>query len=142
MGINPNPPAVSICWHDSPEDVHRLMWEPVAISEGMTYDEMLADSTCCGETEDGQLVEFSHEQELGGMRAQGCWAFADTHANTIHAWAAPDADRGRVLHMLAHEIGHLTGEPHEDSMQEELRAEQFGRVAALAFSMLVDKGVA
>lgn len=130
--------SISIQWHGSPEDVHRLMWEPVAISEGVTYDEMLADSICCGETEDGQLVEFSHEQELAGMRVQGCWAFADTHANTIHAWAAPDADRVRVLHMLAHEVGHLTGEPNEDPMLEEMRAEQFGRVAAQAFVMLSD----
>lgn len=134
--IDPNPPAMSIIWYDSPEEVHRVMWEPLAIAEGMTYDEMMAESEVCGEDEHGNEVVIPPGAEFEGMRAQGCWAFVDTMTNTIHAWAAQDADRGMVLHMLAHEVGHVTGEPHEDPLQEELRAEQFGRVAALAYSLL------
>ncbi|MCR4146617.1 hypothetical protein, partial [Alcaligenes faecalis] len=67
---------------------------------------------------------------------QKCWGCADTDTNQIHVWAAPDVDRALLIHMLAHEIGHLTGEPHPDDIQEELRAETFGKVAALAYHML------
>lgn len=137
--IDPNPPEMSIRWYESPEAVHRAMWEPVAIGEGMTYDELLAESESCGLDEHGKEVVLEPGADIDGMRLQGCWAFVDTLNNCIHAWSAPDADRGRVLHMLAHEIGHVTGTQHPDGLQEEMRAEQFGRVAALAYSMLLDK---
>lgn len=134
--VNPNPPKMTIVWHDTPEAVHRAMWEPVAIDAGMTYEQLLAESEPSGTDEHGNEVTFTHEQEIAGMHEQGCWAFVETHRKVIHAWADPAAPRGRVLHMLAHEIGHATGEPNPDSLQEEMRAEQFGRVAALAFEML------
>lgn len=133
--VDPNPPKMAVVWYARPEDVHRAMWEPSAIDAGMTYEEMLAESVGCGQTEGGEEVEFTHEQELAGMYAQGCWAFVD-NTNTIHAWAAQDADTALVVHMLAHEIGHATGTEHPDELQEEMRAEQFGRVAALAYELV------
>lgn len=140
--INPNPPAIDIVWHDSPESIHRAMWAPVAESEGMTYEELCADCGAIAECLDGEVLELTHEQEMQAILEQGCWGFAEVERGTIHAWAAPHADRGLVLHMLAHEIGHLTGDPHPDGLQEELRAEQFGRVAALAYSLLPPERVA
>ena len=137
--INPDPPELMIRWHESPESVHRAMWESVAIREGMTYDELLAEGVTCGFDESGNEVEMEAGADIEGMRMQGCWAFVDTLNSCIHAWAAPDTDRGLVLHMLAHEIGHATGTPHPDGFQEEMRAEQFGRVAAAAYRMLLDK---
>ena len=134
--VDPNPPQVSITWHESPESVHRAMWEESAIDAGLTYEQMLAESAACGEDEHGNEIEFTHEQELDGMRQQGCWGFVDSRTNIIHAWAADSAPRGFILHMLAHEIGHVTGEPHPDELQEEMRAEQFGRVAKLAYELL------
>ena len=120
--VDPQPPTVSVTWHESPESVHRAMWEEVAVAEGMTYEQLIAESEGEGETETGETVAFTHEQELAGMRGQGCWAFVDTRNNTIHAWADEATPRELVLHMLAHEIGHITGEPHPDHMQEEMRA--------------------
>ncbi len=134
--VNPNPPELAITWHDSPESVHRAMWEEAAIAEGMTYEQLMAESEGEGETEDGEQVVFTHEQELAGMHEQGCWAFVDTRVNMIHAWADPEAPFERVLHMLAHEVGHATGDSHPDDLQEEMRAEQFGRVAKAAYAML------
>ena len=134
--VDPQPPTVSVTWHESPESVHRAMWEEVAVAEGMTYEQLIAESEGEGETETGETVAFTHEQELAGMRGQGCWAFVDTRNNTIHAWADEATPRELVLHMLAHEIGHITGEPHPDHMQEEMRAEQFGRVAKMAYGLL------
>lgn len=139
VAINPDPPELMIRWHESPESVHRAMWESVAIREGMTYDELLAEGVTCGFDESGNEVEMEAGADIEGMRMQGCWAFVDTLNSCIHAWAAPDTDRGLVLHMLAHEIGHATGTPHPDGFQEEMRAEQFGRVAAAAYRMLLDK---
>lgn len=139
VAINPDPPELMIRWHESPESVHRAMWEPVAIREGMTYDELLAEGVTCGFDESGNEVEMEAGADIEGMRMQGCWAFVDTLNSCIHAWAAPDTDRGLVLHMLAHEISHATGTPHPDGFQEEMRAEQFGRVAAAAYRMLLDK---
>ncbi|QNJ57401.1 hypothetical protein Dolphis_95 [Pseudomonas phage Dolphis] len=133
--VDPNPPKMTVAWYARPEDVHRAMWEQSAIDAGMTYEEMLAESTGVGQTEEGQEVEFTHEQEIAGMYAQGCWAFVDK-TNTIHAWAAEDADTALVVHMLAHEIGHATGAGHPDELQEEMRAEQFGRVASLAYVLM------
>lgn len=134
--INPEPPAMSITWYDTPEQVHRAMWEEGAIANGMTYEEMIAESTCVGEDFAGNEHEVTHEQEMAGIRTQGCWAFVDTRVNMIHAWADPEADRELVLHMLAHEIGHVTGAEHPDPIQEEMRADQFGRVAKLAYQLL------
>lgn len=134
--INPNPPELFIRWYSAPEDVHRAMWEESAVEAGMTYEEMMEESVSCGEDEHGNEIEFTHEQELAGIREQGCWAFVDTRTNIIHAWAAEYAPRDLVLHMLAHEIGHLTGAAEDDQLQEELRAEQFGRVAKAAYALL------
>ena len=134
--INPQPPTVAITWHDSPESVHRAMWEESAVAAGMTYAQMVDESVSCGEDEHGNEIEFTHEQEIAGMRRQGCWAFVDARSNMIHAWADESASREFVLHMLAHEIGHITGDAHTDDFQEEMRAEQFGRVARAAYRLL------
>lgn len=136
MSINPNPPHLNISWHDSPEAVHRIMWEEIAISNGLTYDQLQEEATGVALDMDGNEVEVSLADEFDGMRKQGCWAFVDTKNNQIHAWAANDTAPEMVLHMLAHEIGHATGEAHSDPLQEEMRAEQFGRVARLAYEML------
>lgn len=136
--IDPNPPSLSIIWHDSPESVYRAMWEQAAIEAGVSYEELIEGSNV-GETEDGEVFEFTHEQAIEGMRTQGCWGFVDTKTNTINAWAADDVDAPTALHFLAHEIGHVTGEQLDDDMQEEMRAEQFGRVAVLAYRMWCEK---
>lgn len=134
--IDPNPPALSIRWYPDLEAVDRAMWEPVAIEQGMTWEEMVDQCDVICQDEQGNEVVLSRDEQLAAMRAQGCWGFLDSNTNTIHAWAAPDADRASVLHMLAHEVGHATGTPLQDGLQEELRAEQFGRVAALAYSLM------
>lgn len=129
--------SISIQWHNSAQSVHRAMWEPVAASEGITYDDMMADSVGVATSADGVDFELSHADELAALEAQGCWAFVDTKAGIIHAWVSPYAPRSRVVHMLAHEIGHMVGTPLDDDIAEEMRAEEFGRVAAMAFDMMM-----
>ena len=129
--------SISIQWHDSPQSVHRAMWEPVAIEHGVTYDGMMADSVGVASSADGVDFELSHAEEMAALESQGCWAFVDTEAGVIHAWVSPDAPRSRVVHMFAHEIGHMVGTPLDDDIAEEMRAEEFGRVAAMAFDMMM-----
>ena len=129
--------SISIQWHNSAQSVHRAMWEPVAASEGITYDDMMADSAGVATSADGIDFELSHADEMTALESQGCWAFVDTPAGIIHAWASPDAPRSRVVHMFAHEIGHMVGAPLDDDIAEEMRAEEFGRVAAMAFDMMM-----
>jgi hypothetical protein len=133
--------ALSIQWHPTPEAVLRLMWAESFAAEGLSAEDM-ADAAFVCDTEGGESIEASEAQVLEGMRAQGCWGFSDTAARVIHAWAAPSADPVLVLHMLAHEVGHLTGEPAADDMAEELRAEVFGGVAAQAFRLLLQRPTA
>jgi hypothetical protein len=133
--VNPHPPALSIVWYPSPEAAHRSMWEPVAIAEGMSYDE-LCQCQGGGITADGEEVEVSYEDEITGMKLAGAWGWVELDRHIIHAWADHQADPARVIHMLAHEIGHVTGQPHPDPLQEEMRAEQFGNAARLAYSLL------
>lgn len=128
-------PDLTIQWHDRPEEVHRIFWEKAAIENGLTYEELI-EGAMVGETEGRQKVDLTYEQEIQAIRDQKCWGCADTETNQIHVWAAPDVDRTLLIHMLAHEIGHLTGVPHTDDIQEELRAETFGKVAAMAYQML------
>lgn len=128
-------PELTIQWHDTPEAVHRIFWEKTAIENGLTYEELI-EGAMVGETEERQKVDLTYEQEIQAIRDQKCWGCADTDTNQINVWAAPDVDRALLIHMLAHEIGHLTGDPHPDDIQEELRAETFGKVAALAYHML------
>lgn len=129
--INP----LSIIWHPTPEAVTNAMWAPIAEAEGLSAED-LADGELGGVDAEGNEVEsITIAQACENIRQCGCWGFVDTNTNTIHAWAADDADPSVVLHMLAHEIGHLTGDPCDDHLAEELRAETFGQVAAEAMRL-------
>lgn len=132
----PIPPELTITWYASPEEVHGSLWSEAAAEHGVTVEELLQGTEVGALDENGQEVSVSQEQVLEGMRAMGCWGWVDTELKVIHAWMAPDADPGLVAHFLAHEIGHVTGHPDPDDLQEEMRAEQFGHVASQALRLL------
>jgi hypothetical protein len=123
---------ITITWHTTPESVHTAYWRPVLEAEGFSPDD-IASSTIHAETVDGETVELEEGAVLDAMRAQKCWGFFDGEHRVIHAWAAADADPATVIRMLAHEIGHGTGEQSEGDIEEEARAEAFGVVAEQAF---------
>lgn len=126
---------MKITWYDTAEAVNAAYWRPVAEAEGIPLDELLA-SPQSGMDENGMEVELPPGSDVEGIKLQGCWGFIDMHTMTIHAWAAPDADPANVVHMLAHEIGHATGKPCADDLQEELRADTYGQVARQAFELM------
>lgn len=133
----PPPPGLNIQWHESAESLHQALWGDIATETGSSYRQMMEDTVLMGADASGEEMEISYLQEIDGIKAMKCWGFIDMHAATIHAWAAPDADPAMILHMLAHEVGHATGSPDPDEVEEEMRAEQFGQVAKLAYAMLV-----
>lgn len=137
--ITAAPPALNVIWYDSAEAIHRAMWEPAAKANGMTYEELVSECEIIGFLESGEEVTLDGGDDLDGMRVQGCWGFVSPDTGTIHAWADANTDPAMVIHMLAHEIGHATGVPMEDELQEELRAEQFGKAARMAFEMLTHR---
>lgn len=126
---------IKMTWYDTPQEVHRAMWTPVALEEGMSYED-ICETLGGGTDADGNIVEITYEKEMAAIREMGVWGFADTLDRHIHAWADPSTPRETVIYMLAHEIAHLAGTPSEDDVQEELRAESYGAVAAQAFSLL------
>lgn len=126
-----NPEKLTIQWYDSPEAVLREYWRGPAEAEGLDVDELLLEGEGGGLTFGGEEVTFTTAEQLEGMRRQGCWGFVNTDSGQIHAWAAPDI----APEMLMHLLGHVTGEAHPDPLQEELRAEQFGGVAAVAYHL-------
>lgn len=134
------PPALGIQWYPTFEAVEHAYWAPVAEAEGIPYEDLL-EAENGGLDEHGNEVTYTREQMLEGMKRSGCWAFADTNTNTIHAWADASAEPQLVVHMLAHEVGHLTGTPDPDEFQDEMRAEQFGAVAAQAFALFSQRQV-
>jgi hypothetical protein len=141
MGVAkyPLPPELKIVWYSTPEEAYGKMWEPAAQEEDMTVDELVAASAFMGIDQNGKDIELSSEDAFAGMHALGCWGWVDTDLNIIHAWSSPDADPAMVMHFLAHEIAHATGTADDDDFQEEMRAEQYGHVARLAFKLFSDR---
>lgn len=138
MSNSTNASPLKITWYDSAKAVHDAMWAQALASEGVLPDEV-DDVTFNAETVSGEVVTMTEAELLQALEDQGMWGFFDQVTRTIHAWASPTADPADVLHMIAHEIGHATGEQADDDLEEEQRADAFGVVAAEAFRMLATR---
>jgi hypothetical protein len=114
--------------HETAEAVYRQFWAWAGPEDG-PIDETDEFGFL---DENGGEVLVSFADVVEGIEAQGLWAFADTNTKTVHYWARPDIDPVLAVMVLAHEIGHCTGEPDPDPEREEIRAQEYGRVAALA----------
>lgn len=135
MNMEPIEP-LGIVWHTTPENVFYAMWEAACLAEGITAAEFPATTVIGVSSPGGENEAMTVEQVVDSIRDMGMWGFVDTETRTIHAWADPATAPGDVLHMLAHEAGHVTGEPLDDEEAEELRADAFGAVAAEAYRLL------
>jgi hypothetical protein len=118
--------------HEKPEDALLLMANcdpdlPVAD---------LSEIGIGGVNETGAEFDVSGEDAIAGIAEQKCWGFCDTKTGEIHAWVAPDCPPETLLEFLGHELGHLTGTPCADELEEEMRANLFGEVAAQAYRLM------
>ena len=82
---------------------------------------------------------------LASIREMGVWAFVETEKKTpvVHWWASARADRLRVAYVLGHEVGHISGRPlrsRRNDWREELRADEYGAAAFLAFREVAKLG--
>lgn len=135
MSNNTNASPLKIVWHESAKAVYEAMWAQAMAGEGIPADEA-EEVTFHADTVGGGAITLTKDQLIAAIEEQGMWGFVDTESRTIHAWAHPSADPADILHMLAHEIGHATGEPAADDLEEEKRADTFGVVASDAFRLL------
>ena len=127
---------VEVEWHKTPRDVQNAFWLPAAQDAGMTVDELLDDGESVGVDAEGNEVAMTREDTEQAIIDMGLWGFADTKARKIHLWAAAGTDDLRIAELIAHEIGHLTGVPVDDDVQEEMRADQYASVAVETLRIL------
>lgn len=133
------PGQLNVAWHDSPETIHRARWESVAQANGIAYEELFSRMTIeAGDNGMGDVVGNTPEQVIKGIRDQGCWAFVDYNDRTLHLWVGPDAPQDMVIQMIASELAHLTPDRWLNEQLDELRIEQFGYVANIAFQIFTD----
>lgn len=123
---------IKLIKHDTPESI---------ITRYFNFEEDLAFTLADvgelgGEDGDGNAVALSVGQMLEGIRDAKFWGFSIKPKGEVHVWAAPDAPRERLMMLLGHEIGHLQGEQLDGTVEEEERADTYGEVAALAYTML------
>jgi hypothetical protein len=115
------------------ESIDGVIAELYGIPEGELSSDGIEGK---GISESGEEVDFNYEQQKEGISKQGYWGWVDD-SKVIHYWIGKDTPIKELIHFFAHEIGHQTGEQNSDDYLEEMRAEQFGRVATLAYDLAV-----
>jgi hypothetical protein len=138
----PDPPAFDVCWHDTPEEIHRAYWTPMAEASGFTYDDLMTKART-GVLADGSPVEITREQELNDIRTQQCWGFSDHINHRLHFWVGSlpygEPRTEELLHtMIASEIAHLAPRRHRNEQLEQYRALQMACVSRAAKAVLTD----
>lgn len=81
---------------------------------------------------------ISFEELRRAILSSGMWAFVrifDGNA-VIHWYAKRAIPLQRVAQMLGHELGHISGK-QRSGLVEEMRADQYGDVAAEVFTLLM-----
>lgn len=133
------PQQLNVAWHDSPETIHRARWEGTALAHGIPYEELFSRMTIeAGDNGIGDIVGNTPEQMIKGIRDQGCWAFVDYDTRTLHLWVGPTAPQDMAIQMIASELAHLTPDRWTNEQLDELRIEQFGYVANIAYQIFMD----
>lgn len=80
---------------------------------------------------DGNTTEFSIRDIVDVIRETGIWGYTDD-TGCIHYWLEK-ATFPSVLEFFAHEIAHNTGTPRDDRTEEEFRADEYAKVAVMAY---------
>jgi hypothetical protein len=128
MGDEMKPRNIKLVCHRSPESVVAEHWK-MPIAE-------LSAAQLGGIDAEGKQLEYSVDDMIEGIRAQGLWGFADTRNLLLHYWKSVGTSDFDLMHFLAHELYHLRLKPHRNHLRDEKLAEDFGRVAAEAFRLL------
>lgn len=126
---------VTLVTHRTPESVVGRFFS----LEGEAMEEVMIG----GVTLEGEEVpDISAQVMVDGVRRMGLWGFADLQEGEIHYWLDPwMRDTAMVVHFFAHELEHLHAGQWSDpdldeDLQEELRCEHVGRLAAYAYELV------
>ena len=76
--------------------------------------------------------EFTYSDMVKNIKEMGCYGFAN-NKEEIHVWFESNVNMWDLIRMLGHEMGHLERPYKRDPMQEEIKADKYGDVAAGAF---------
>lgn len=80
---------------------------------------------------EGNRTEIPIRHIVDVIRQTGIWGYTDD-TGCIHYWRG-QASFQNTLEFFAHEIAHNTGRQHPDKLEEEKRADEYARVAVMAY---------
>ena len=86
---------------------------------------------------DEEFVYLASEEFIKKITEFGMWAFADKTEPRIYIWYNKSkVDDAKLLHLIAHEVGHLHGPDYNSPEQDEDKAIEFADVTSIAFEFL------
>lgn len=88
-----------------------------------------------------EIYELYPETPIEKMVSHGCWGFTDVSNETIHLWKSPSCPLEKVIEVVGHELGHLTGTTLDNRDDEEERAGEYGEVAMNAYRIATQPDV-
>lgn len=72
-------------------------------------------------------------EQMNYIVKQGIWGFV--HDRDIHVWYHSGVTMEDLIYFFSHELGHLTGDCLHDPIKEEIRAEEYSRVALSSYNI-------
>jgi hypothetical protein len=117
----PTLPDCKVVWYRTLDELLDVYFEGMPI--GMSDMDSMG-----GETEDGEVVEFSIADMKKGIRKEGVWGFIQNNKE-IHIWARKNCRLDALTACIAHEVGHSINPHKRDEMAEERKAEKYELVA-------------
>jgi len=72
---------------------------------------------------------------LRAHRKRGVWGFA-SQKREVHLWVSDHAKADDLMETIGHELGHCLRPYHRDRDTEERKADQYGKLAREAFSLM------
>lgn len=85
----------------------------------------------------------THADWLKTIKSHGFWGFVRISRGkaVIHWWASEDAPVEDVVHLLSHELGHISFRQEGDAVMEEVRADSYADVAVEVHALVAGLGV-
>ena len=118
---------VSLTKYDTVEELLCEMYQ--------TSLEDLRNSEHGGFDKDGNEHSFSFNDLIDNIKKSGCYGFTGMN-NDIHYWIDNTVvTYNDLIPLFAHEIGHTVEPFYRDTMKEEIKAERYSDVAAMAYQI-------
>lgn len=130
------PSNISINWYNTPEEIMEGYYTKLASANGVTLDEIKQSLLTIGEKGDLSMVATNYQNELEGIRRQGCWGYCDYITGQLHFLIMPHCDQRTAQTMIAEELARMTPDRHSIEALEELRVSQISEIAVAAVDIM------